>query len=283
MRQIARKAAEGLLGVLALCVLWELCAQSGLYDKAVVPPPSVFLRHLVDPSAFAPGLGAHDGKQHPVLFLVGATLRSMLRVVAGLVVALILAIPIGFFLALMPWANRLLSPILLLLAPLSPIAWIPLAMLTISYRGDYVLDAGDSLAIFIVVIAVVFLLTIATIGAVQNLDKDLLERARMLGARRVNLVLFVMLPAILPEVFQMLRVNFFAAWMAVLLAETVGLSQEQWGLGNLIWQARQTSNRELALAGMAVVAVAGLVLDRLLVLLQRRALWWRRGLTLGLD
>ena len=82
----------------------------------------------------------------------------------------------------------------------------------------------------------------------------------------------VIFPAVLPQVFTMLRINFFAAWMAVLAAEMVGLKN---GLGMMIILGREMFNTKLILLGMCMVGVTGYVVDTLLVQIQRKILWWQ--------
>ncbi|MFT6907458.1 MAG: NitT/TauT family transport system permease protein [Oleiphilaceae bacterium] len=80
------------------------------------------------------------------------------------------------------------------------------------------------------------------------------------------------MPAILPGVFTLLRTNFIAAWMAVLVAEMVGLRD---GLGAIIMMGRNLFNNELIMFGMLVIGISGYAVDRVLVLIGRRLLWWR--------
>ncbi len=110
-------------------------------------------------------------------------------------------------------------------------------------------------------IGVFFLLTIATANSAGDVDPNLVAHAQRLGAHGMQLVSRVIGPAILPHVFFILRINFFAAWMAVLIAEGTGVT---YGLGLLFAQARGTSNRVQALALMAVIGIVGFAVDFLL-------------------
>jgi NitT/TauT family transport system permease protein len=93
-----------------------------------------------------------------------------------------------------------------------------------------------------------------------------------LGANPLQQWVWVVIPAVLPGVFTLLRTNFIAAWMAVLVAEMVGLRD---GLGAIIMMGRNLFNNELIMFGMLVIGISGYAVDRLLVLIGRRVLWWR--------
>jgi NitT/TauT family transport system permease protein len=108
--------------------------------------------------------------------------------------------------------------------------------------------------------------------AVQSVDKRMLKTARSFGASPSQIWLWVVFPAVLPQVFTMLRLNFFAAWMAVLAAEMVGLKN---GLGMIIMLGREMFNPNLILVGLLLVGITGYIVDAFLVFVQRRVLWWQ--------
>jgi NitT/TauT family transport system permease protein len=155
-------------------------------------------------------------------------------------------------------------PLIRFAAPIAPIAWLPLGIL--------LFGIGDKTAVFIVFMGTVFILTIATVAAVQNVDQDLLNVAASLGANRRQQWRYVILPAILPQVFTFVRINFFAAWMAVLAAEMVGIRN---GLGAMIMIGRESANFNLILIGMFFIGACGWLIDSGLALIQRKLFWWR--------
>jgi NitT/TauT family transport system permease protein len=127
-------------------------------------------------------------------------------------------------------------------------------------------------AIFIVFMGVFFILTLATLAEIQRIPEEFLTVAGNLGANPLQQWVWVVIPAVLPGVFTLLRTNFIAAWMAVLVAEMVGLRD---GLGAIIMMGRNLFNNELIMFGMLVIGISGYAVDRLLVLIGRRVLWWR--------
>jgi NitT/TauT family transport system permease protein len=186
-------------------------------------------------------------------------------VLAGLALGLVAALATGILLSLSRLASVAALPIVRGLAPIAPIAWIPL--------GIVLFGIGNPTAVFVVFIGVFFTLTIATIAAIASVDVRLIKTAKTLGASATQIWVSVIFPAILPQVFTMLRLNFFGAWMAVLAAEMVGLRN---GLGAIIMMGREMFNAHLILVGMGLIGASGYAVDSLLLFVQRKILWWDR-------
>jgi len=238
--------------------LWEVSGQLGAGTLAsVLPPPSKFLRGVIE-SDFKIGLGSQAAS------VWESVLATFLRVFAGMTVAFVAAILTGALLSLSRVATWSLSPLLHLLAPIAPIAWIPTAIV--------VFGISNLTAIFIVFMGVYFILTLATLAEIRRVPPEFSIVAGNLGATPLQRWIFVVLPAVLPGVFALLRSNFLAAWMAVLVAEMVGLRD---GLGAIIMMGRNLFNNELILFGMLVIGVSGFAVDKVLGLIAKRMLWWR--------
>jgi NitT/TauT family transport system permease protein len=237
--------------------LWEIAARRGLVSLALFPPPSAFIGYIVE-EGFTFGLGREAMSVH------WSIVASCLRVVAGLTLGFVAALLVGVLVAMSATASRVALPLVRGLAPIAPIAWIPL--------GIVLFGLGNPTAVFIVFVGVFFTLTIATVSAVTSVDPRLIKTAKTLGAAPRHIWLRVIFPAIVPQVFTMLRLNFFGAWMGVLAAEMVGLRN---GLGALIIMGREMFNANLILVGMALIGATGYAVDSLLLFVQRRVLWWR--------
>jgi NitT/TauT family transport system permease protein len=247
----------GAASILLLIGAWE--AVGRLPDSAlsaVMPPPSQFLSAVAD-SGFRVGLGAQAVSVYQAVF------STLFRVFSGMAVAYVLAIMTGAIISLSRLAEWTLSPILNLLAPIAPIAWVPVAIV--------LFGIGNLTAIFVVFMGVYFSLTIATLAEIRRIPEQFRTVARNLGATRFQEWRHVMFPAVLPGVFTLLRINFIAAWMSVLVAEMVGLRD---GIGAIIMMGRNLFNAELIMFGMLVIGICGFVIDRLLGQIQRRLLWW---------
>jgi NitT/TauT family transport system permease protein len=249
--------AFGIASIVGLLVLWEIVGATESSLASVLPPPSRFLRTIAE-SNFKIGLGSQAASLQESLF------ATFFRVFFGMAVAFVAAILTGALLSLSRHATWILSPILRLFAPIAPIAWIPTAIV--------VFGISNVTAIFIVFMGVYFVLTLATLNEIHRIPPEFATVAGNLGAGPFQRWIWVTLPAILPGVFMLLRTNFIAAWMAVLVAEMVGLRD---GLGAIIMMGRNLFNNELIIFGMVVIGVSGFVVDRLLQFIGDRVLWWR--------
>jgi NitT/TauT family transport system permease protein len=246
----------GFVSIAILVVFWELSAVFDWKYSHIIPPPSRFLRSFAD-SGFRVGLGSGAAS------LPASIASSFLRVFAGLGIGFMGAIFTGIGISMSVWVKRFVMPVIELLAPIAPIAWIPLALV--------IFGIGNQTAIFIVFMGVFFILTIATVKAIETVPEHLLNVARTLGAKNWQLWRYVTFPYILPHVFTILRINFIAAWMAVLAAEMTGLRD---GLGAIIMNGRNLFDNNLILFGMCLIGVSGFIIDILLRTIQKRFFWW---------
>ena len=116
-----------------------------------------------------------------------------------------------------------------------------------------------------------FLIVLSTLHQIEGVPRHYIHVARIMGATRWQTFRRVVLPAILPGLFMTLRMNLFAAWMVVLIAEVVGVGS---GLGQIVSLARSTFNAKLVFFTMAVIGVCGFLLDWALRRVQQKVLWW---------
>ena len=250
-------AIVGFLSVTALLLAWEAIGrQEGSALSAVMPPPSVFLSEIAE-TEFRIGLG----KNAPTV--AACVTSTLLRVFAGMGLSMVAALVTGAVLSLSRTARWILSPVINLLAPIAPIAWVPVALV--------LFGINNQAAVFVVFMGVYFVLTLATLAEIRRVPESYGAIAQNFGANSWQRWVFVTLPAILPGVFTLLRVNFMAAWMAVLVAEMVGLRD---GVGAVLMMGRNLFNNNLIMFGMLLIAACGFFIDRALGLIQRKVLWW---------
>lgn len=252
----AKRVIAALMPWVVLIALWELAAARGWIMQSLFPPPSSFIRYAIE-SDFKVGFGRE------AMAIPFAIVASAYRVLLGLAIGFVLAIATGIFVSMSKTAAAALLPIVRGLAPIAPIAWIPL--------GIVIFGVGNATAIFVVFTGVYFLLTLSTVAAVKSVDPRLIKTARSYGASDRQVWRHVIFPAVLPQVFTMLRLNFFAAWMAVLAAEMVGLKN---GVGMIVILGREMFNGNLILIGICIIGITGYAVDSLLLFLQRKILWW---------
>jgi len=155
--------------------------------------------------------------------------------------------------------RRLLTPVLQVLRPISPIAWIPLAILWFGI--------GSKPTIFIIFLAAFFPVTLSSIAAVKSVDPLLLRVARNFGATPGQMLVKVVLPAAFPYIAAGLHMAMGAAWIFLVAGEMVGLRS---GLGYLIIDGRNQVRYDLVMASMVIIGALGLVIDRLMRAVESR-------------
>lgn len=247
----------GLSFMILLIIIWEWASYIDLPFTTVMPPPSEFLAMVVD-SDFRIGLGSQAST------LGEAVTSTFARVFAGMAIAFIAALITGTLISLSKTVTWCITPLLFVLAPIAPIAWIPLAIV--------LFGIDNTTAVFIVFMGVYFVLTIGTLAEIRRVPEEFVTVSSNLGANKSQRWIWVVMPSILPGVFTLLRTNFIAAWMAVLVAEMVGMRD---GLGAIIMMGRNLFNNELIMFGMVVIGISGFVVDRILAFIGERILWWR--------
>lgn len=191
---------------------------------------------------------------------------SLFRVGAGFGLALLLAVPLGLWMGWVAGAYRTFNPIFQMLRPISPIAWIPLAILWFG--------VGDLSPIFLIFIASVFPMIVQTTAGVHTIERRYLRAAANFGVSRSVLFRQVVIPAVLPEIIVGMRIGIGVAWLVVVAAEMIALRS---GLGYMIMDSRNAGNRyDLVIAGMILIGLIGLLLDGTTRLLERlKIVKWR--------
>ncbi len=178
-------------------------------------------------------------------------------------IAFTLAISTGVAIRYFEIFEKLTLPTITLLAPVSPIAWLPVAI--------FLFGIGNGPAVFMVVVALFFHMVLATITQIDGVNRNLVNVARTMGASKRQIYARVVIPAILPGLFMVLRMNLFGAWMVVLIAEATGVG---YGLGQVIMLARNTFNPSLVFFTIGLIGVLGFSFDFLLRQVQRKLLYW---------
>ncbi|MDB5372281.1 MAG: transporter permease [Belnapia sp.] len=249
--------------------LWELAWLTGVADAKLLPPPHIFLGNIPDQARYFNtatrwqiGVNPADGPSpyEAVLVTIGATAG---RVFAGLGIAAVLSVSVGVLIRYFGLLEKLVLPTITLLSPVSPIAWLPVAI--------FIFGIGNKPAIFMVVVALFFHMVLSTISQIDNVNRNFIHVARTMGASKRQVYARVIIPAILPQLLIVLRLNLFGAWMVVLVAESTGVG---FGLGQVIMLARNTFNPSLVFFTIALIGLLGFLSDWVLRQLQKRILYW---------
>lgn len=230
-------------GIVLFVLAWQ--AAVAFSPMTLVPTPWQSMRAIIEL--------AEKG------LLLRYMVASLFRVTWGYLGALVIAIPFGVLLGLWRRGERAVNPMLQLLRPISPLAWIPIAILWFG--------VGDVSAMFLIFLASVLPLTMTTVHAVHNIEGVHLAAGRNFGLTTRELVRSVIFPAILPQLIVGMRITLGIAWLVVVAAEMIAVNS---GLGFLIIDARNAGNRyDLVVAGMILIGVIGVGLDLLMRRLER--------------
>jgi NitT/TauT family transport system permease protein len=232
-----------------LLLVWTLAAR--VSTTGLVPSPWQVLTALLE-------LGSRG-------LLLKYAVASLFRVTWGFLLATLLGVPLGLLLGWFGAARRALNPLIQILRPISPIAWIPLAILWFGL--------SDAAPVFLIFLASLFPIVTATMAAVKHVQPVYLRAAKNFGLRGFGLVWRVILPATLPQIITAMRISLGIAWLVVVAAEMIAVNS---GLGYLIVDARNAGKRyDLVVAGMLLIGLIGLVLDSGVRRLERlRELSW---------
>lgn len=252
--------------IVAVLLLWEIIASMGLFPSYILPKFSTVLQSLY---------GAMTSESTETGFPFGGQLLvhtgwSVYRVLLGWGLGIVLAVPLGLMMGWSRTAESILNPVTEALRPIPPLAWIPLAVIW--------LGLGLTSTVFIVFLGAFFPILLNTIHGVKAVDKSAIEFAQTLGASMRQILYKVVLPSSLPFIFTGMRIGMGIAWMTVVAAEMIAA---KFGLGYMIWFARQQFDTALIMGGMITIGVISIVMVSAMMKLENRLFAWRKGMTVG--
>ncbi|MES2902346.1 MAG: ABC transporter permease [Pseudomonadota bacterium] len=251
MQKLKNAVPSILLLVLIIAIWWSVVI---ITDSPIFPTPEQVVTGTLELAA--------DGT------LWEHISSSLFRVATGFGVAVLVAVPMGLWMGRVDAVYRTLNPIFQILRPISPIAWIPLAILWFG--------VGEVSPVFLIFIAAVFPMIVQTASGVHTIERRYLHAAQNFGVSRATLFRQVIVPAVLPEIVVGMRIGLGVAWLVVVAAEMIALHS---GLGYLIIDSRNAGNRyDLVIAAMIIIGLIGLLLDGLMRLLEGlKSVRWRYG------
>ena len=227
-----------------ILAVWWIAYEVGAFPTGTVPSP--------------PQVARAFGEEVESFRLFDDVIASLYRIAWGFVTAVLAAVPLGLLIgrslatryALMPWINFFRN--------MSPIAWIPFAIVWFGI--------GDPPAIFIIFLATFFQIVLATAAAAATVPKIYYRVAEDMGLGGGEILFRITFPAIQPQLVIALRVAIGVAWMVDVAAEMIAVRS---GLGFLIWDARNGARMDLMVCGMIVIGTIGIALDLLFARLQK--------------
>lgn len=215
---------------------------------ARVPPPSVVLAH-----AFAE-LSEPFYDRGPNDKGIGIQLaHSLYRVLSGYVLAALVAVPIGFVIGMSPLMYRALNPFIQILRPISPLAWMPLAL--------FVIQDSEASAIFVIFICSIWPMLLNTTFGVAGVRRDWINVARTHELSPLRTAFSVILPAALPTILTGMRISVGIAWLVIVAAEMlVGGT----GIGYYVWNEWNNLDLASVIFSILIIGVVGMLLDLML-------------------
>ncbi len=236
--------------VAVLIAIWTAVWKAGIFHESAFPSPLAVLRGF--------GVELKSGR------LINDLITSLFRVSCGFALAAALGIPLGLWLGQKLAARMAFLPIINFFRNLSPLAWMPFAILWFG--------VGDASAIFLIFLAAFFPVILATMAAVANIPTVYFRVAQNYGINGWERLTQVTLPAILPQVITTLRVTAGLSWLVVVAAEMIAGRD---GLGFAVMDSRNGLRTDLLVVQMIVIGLIGVALDRLLVQLTKiRSVRW---------
>jgi nitrate/nitrite transport system permease protein len=250
--------------------LWEMSTQppkaqenmteyemlmGGVEQESRVPPPSAVIKlaweELSDPFYDA---GPNDKG-------IGIQLAySVSRVLAGFVAAMAIALPVGFLIGMSPLMYKALNPYIQLLRPISPLAWMPLAL--------FIIQDSNASAIFVIFICSIWPMLLNTAFGVANVRQDWINVARTHELSNVRTALTVILPAAAPTILTGMRISIGIAWLVIVAAEMlVGGT----GIGYYVWNEWNNLDLTAVIFSIVMIGIVGMILDLVLGKAQKLA------------
>lgn len=261
---------RGALMPALVLVVWELLSRAGVFTPAFLPPPSaVAVRWL---QAVQPLQPFNSKESSYIAWLFSGefphdAVASLTRVLLGFAIGAGLALPLGLLMGTSQRIYTLMNPLIQILRPIPPIAYIPLAIVWFGL--------GNAPALFLIALGSFFPVLVNTIAGVRQVDSIYLRAARNLGASRSVIFRRVILPAASPFILAGARIGIGTAFIVVIVAEMIAVSD---GLGYRILEAREYLWSDKIIAGMLTIGALGLLIDTLASRLNDHLLRWHRGL-----
>ncbi|AQZ33679.1 nitrate ABC transporter permease [Pseudomonas sp. NY15364] len=239
-----------LLGIIAFIGFWSLLAQ---YSEGLPGPLSTWQAALV---LFADPFYDNGPNDMGIGWNI---LNSLGRVGVGFGLAALVGIPLGFAIGRFAFLAGMLAPIISLLRPVSPLAWLPIGLL--------VFEAAGPASIWVIFISSIWPIILNTAAGVASVPQDYLNVARVLKLSEFKVLTRILFPAVLPHLMTGIRLAIGVAWLVIVAAEmlTGGI-----GLGFWVWDEWNNLNVEHILIAIIIVGLVGLALEQMLLLIAKR-------------
>lgn len=269
MYKQVRTWVVGMIIPVILLLFWQWLVTSATVNPLILPSPIAVAHKWIE---YLLPLHAYDPQQMSYISwlfsgeLIHDLLASLYRVLVGFLIGTGLALPLGLLMGANNRVYALMNPLIQVLRPIPPIAFIPLAILWFGL--------GNPPAIFLIILGAFFPVLMNTISGVRNVDGIYLRAAQNLGASQWALFYRVILPAATPYIFAGARIGMGTAFIVVIVAEMIAVND---GLGYRILEAREYFWSDKIIAGMITIGLLGLAIDTVMSKMNNHFLQWHRG------
>jgi NitT/TauT family transport system permease protein len=253
-----------------LLVVWEVASRYHVFSPQALPAPSQVFMKWID---YARPHEPYDAAQTSYLIWIFSgelphdLWATFFRVLIGFMIGAGLALPLGLFMGNFERIYQLFNPLIQVLRPIPPIAYVPLSILWFGL--------GNPPAFFLISLGAFFPVLMNTISGVRNVDAIYIRAARNLGASRMTLFGRVIMPSAMPHILTGLRVGVGVAFICVIVAEMIAVNN---GLGYRILEAREYFWSDKIIAGMITIGLLGLAIDTVMSRINNYLLRWHRGM-----
>ncbi|HEX4502955.1 MAG TPA: taurine ABC transporter permease TauC [Scandinavium sp.] len=251
---LSRQLTLSISTLAVLLALWWAVTALQLIAPLFLPPPGQVLQKLLT-------IAGPQGFMDATLWQHLAA--SLTRILIALLAAVIIGIPVGIAMGLSPTVRGILDPLIELYRPIPPLAYLPLMVIWFGI--------GETSKILLIYLAIFAPVAMSALAGVKSAQQVRLRAAQSLGASRVQILWFVILPGALPEILTGLRIGLGVGWSTLVAAELIAATR---GLGFMVQSAGEFLATDVVLAGIAVIAVIAFALELGLRALQRRLTPW---------
>jgi len=268
--RLLKQLVHSIIIPVGLLIVWELVSRYQMLSPQALPAPSqVFLKWIEYARPHEP----FDAEQtNYIAWLFSGELpqdlwATFFRVLIGFLIGAGLALPLGLFMGNFEQIYQLFNPLIQILRPIPPIAYVPLSILWFGL--------GNPPAFFLISLGAFFPVLMNTISGVRNVDAIYIRAALNLGASRMTLFRRVIVPSAMPHILTGLRVGIGVAFICVIVAEMIAVNN---GLGYRILEAREFFWTDKIIAGMVTIGLLGLAIDTVMSRVNNYLLRWHRGM-----
>ena len=240
--------------ILVLLLTWELVTFFEWIQPLYLPSPQAVVYKFWDVATegyMDSTLGQH-------------LLASLTRIGLALLIATLIAIPVGLAIGLSTIARAIFDPLIEFYRPVPPLAYLPLIVIWFGI--------GELSKILLIFLAIFAPIVVATAAGVLRVDKVRIRMAQSLGGNRWQIVRYIIIPSVLPDILTGIRIGLGAGWSTLVAAELIAATQ---GLGFMIQSASQFLITDLVIAGISVIAIIAYVLEILLRYVQKKLVPWQ--------